>query len=113
MNSKPVVPRALAAEDIDDALQHYLNNGTIEAASGFIDELEQAYHHLGLYPASGSPRYAHELNLPGLRCWPLNHFPYLIFYVGQKHSIDVWRLLHSHRDIPAWMGTTETTPADR
>jgi len=73
------------------------------AALGFIDALEQAYAHIGRHPATGSPRYAHELNLPGLRSWPLTRFPYLIFYVEHPGHLDVWRVLHGQRDIPVWM----------
>ncbi|HEY8332752.1 MAG TPA: type II toxin-antitoxin system RelE/ParE family toxin, partial [Tardiphaga sp.] len=54
-------------------------------------------------PATGSPRYAHELNLPGLRCWPLTRYPYLVFHVERPDHVDVWRVLHAGRDIPAWM----------
>jgi toxin ParE1/3/4 len=50
-------------------------------ALGFIDALEQAYTHIGRHPATGSPRYAHELNLPGLRAWPLTRYPHIVFYV--------------------------------
>ena len=52
---------------------------------------------------AGSPRYAHELNLPGLRFWPLTRFPYLVFYFEHDNYVDVWRVLHQQRDIPAWM----------
>lgn len=61
------------------------------------------------HPATGSPRYAHELNLPGLRCWSLARYPYLVFYVEHPDHIDVWRLLHGQRDIPAWMQAQEGT----
>jgi toxin ParE1/3/4 len=37
------------------------------AAFGLIDALEQAYIHISRHLATGSPRYAHEPNLPGLR----------------------------------------------
>lgn len=74
------------------------------AALGFIDALEDACAHLARNPATGSLRYAHELNLPALRCWPLTRYPYLIFYVEQPDHIDVWRVLHGRRDIPAGFG---------
>ena len=103
MKARPVIPRQQANRDIDDAIAFYLGEGAQQAALDFIDALEQAYNHIGRGPASGSPRYAHELNLPGLRCWPLNRFPYLIFYMEQADHIDVWRVLHAERDIPAWI----------
>jgi toxin ParE1/3/4 len=103
VKTKPVVPRELANRDVDEAIEHYLSEDAAEAALGFIDALERAYTHISRHPSSGSPRYAHELNLPGLRSWPLTRYPYLVFYMEQSDHVDVWRVLHSHRDIPAWM----------
>ncbi len=103
MKLKPVVAREQARRDIEAVLAHYLAEAPPVVALGFIDALEQAYTHLGRQPATGSPRYAHELNLPGLRAWPLTRYPYLLFYVERPEHIDVWRVLHSQRDIPAWM----------
>ena len=103
MTSKPVIPRTLASQDVDAAIDHYLSEGAEHAAIGFIDALEKAYVHIGRNPATGSQRYAHELNLPGLRSWPLTHYPYLVFYVERNDHIDVWRVLQVQRDIPAWM----------
>jgi toxin ParE1/3/4 len=103
VRAKPVVPRESATRDVDEAIEHYLNEGTDAAALGFIDALEQAYAHIGRYPATGSPRYAQELNLPGLRCWPLKRYPHLVFYLERSDYIDVWRVLHGQRDIPTWM----------
>ena len=108
MTAKPVVPRELANQDIDDAISHYLSESVEQAAFGFIDALEQANERIGRHPATGSPRYAHELNLPGLRFWPLAHYPYLVFYIERAEHIDVWRVLHGQRDIPAWMQEPET-----
>jgi toxin ParE1/3/4 len=100
---KPVVPRELANTDIDRNIAYYLVEATEQAAYGFIDALEAAFSHIGHHPATGSPRYAHELNLPGLRFWPLTRYPYLVFYVERPDHIDVWRVLHDKQDIPAWM----------
>ena len=103
MKSKPVIPRELANRDVDAAVDHYLSDGADQAALGFIEALEQAYAHIGRHPASGSPRYAHDLNLPGLRFWPLPRYPHLVFYIDRTDHIEVWRVLHGQRDIPAWM----------
>lgn len=100
---KPVVPRAQADRDINDAVAYYLNEDSEQAALGFVDALEKAFAHISRHPATGSPRYAHELSLPDLRFWPMSRYPYLIFYVEGTDHIDVWRVLHGQRDIPAWM----------
>jgi toxin ParE1/3/4 len=93
----------MALRDIDDAITYYLNEHAEIAALGFIDSLEQSYAHIGEYPATGSHRYAHELNLPGLRLWPITKYPYVVFYIEQTLHIDVWRVLHGERDIPVLM----------
>ncbi len=109
MKVKALVQRTLALGDIDQAITHYLEQDAAAAALGFVDALEHAYTHISKHPATGSPRYAHELGIPDLRSWPLSKYPYLVFYVEQPDHIDVWRVLHMKRDIPAWMtdGATE------
>ena len=107
MTGKPVIPREQANRDVDDALAYYLMENAESAALGFVDALEQAYTHINRHPGTGSPRYAHELNLPGLRFWPLTRYPYRAFYVERVDHIDVWRVLHGQRDIPAWMHEPE------
>ncbi len=79
MEAKLVVPRELANLDVDEAIGHYLSESAAEASMGFIDALEQAYARISHHPSTGSPLYAHELNLPGLRSWPLSRYPYLVF----------------------------------
>jgi len=103
VKAKPVVPREQANRDVDEIIDHYLEERADLAAIGFIDALEQAYLHIGRHPGTGSPRYGHELNLPGLRSWALKRYPHLVFYVERSDHIDVWRVLHGQRDIPAWM----------
>jgi toxin ParE1/3/4 len=110
VTGKPVVLRALAQQDVEEAVAFYLGEGADHAAVGFIDALEQAYAQIGRHPAIGSPRYAHELDLPELRSWPLRRYPYLVFYVEGEEHIDVWRVLHGRRDIPAWMQQGLETP---
>ncbi|MCY1268803.1 ParE toxin of type II toxin-antitoxin system, parDE [compost metagenome] len=103
MKVKPIIPRALANRDIDDAIRYYLSEGAEQAALGFIDALERAYKQISRHPESGSSRYAHELDLPGLRSWTLKRYPYLILYIERDDHIDLWRVLHGTRDIPTWM----------
>ena len=109
MNIKPVVPREQALRDIDDAIDHYLTEAGGRVALGFIDALEQAYRSIGRHPAASSPRYAHELALPSLRSHLLKRYPYLVFYVELDDRIDVWRVLHAKRDIPASLQGSENT----
>ena len=103
MKSKPIIPRELANRDIDAAIQYYMNEGSESATLGFINSLQKTYVHIGCHPTTGSPRYAHELGLPGLRFCPMKRYSYLVFYIEREEYIDVWRVLHSQRDIPTWM----------
>ena len=107
MTAKPIVSRAAAEQDVDEAVAYYLKQDAAQAASSFIDALERAYDHISHSPASGSPRYAHALNLPGLRSWPLTRYPHLVFYIERDDHIDVWRVLHEQRDIPVWMSSED------
>lgn len=109
MTTRPVIPRAQAIRDVDAAIDYHLGDGAYSAALGLVDALEQACAHIGRHAAAGSPRYAHELNLPGLRAWPLSGYPYLVLYVERADHVDVWRILHGQRDIPAWMNEPDAS----
>jgi len=41
--------------------------------------------------------------LAGLCAWPLSTYPFLVFYLECEDHIDVWRVLHTRRDIPQRM----------
>ncbi len=99
--AKPVRLRRLAAEDIDAALDHYCSEAGHDVAARFIGSVERAVTRIGRHPHNGSLRFAYELEIPDLRCWPVPRFPYLIMYVERDTEIDVWRVLHTRRDIPS------------
>lgn len=107
MSIRPVVPRARARRDVEAALEHYLAEAGERTALGFVAALERAYRNIARHPEAGSPRIGHELDLPGLRSWPLRRYPYLVFYVEQTDHLDVWRVLHAQRDLPAWLREEE------
>ncbi|MEW6755470.1 MAG: type II toxin-antitoxin system RelE/ParE family toxin [Candidatus Latescibacterota bacterium] len=107
---RPVVPRQRANQDVEEALDHYRAEAGEQVAPGFVEALDRAYRRIARHPASGSPRYAHELDLPALRSWPLRRYSHLVFYVEREDRIDVWRVLHGERDIPAWMGEPNGPP---
>ena len=58
-----------------EVIAHYLEQRAVDAALGFIDALEKAYGRIGRHTAAGSPRYAHELNLPDLCFWLVPGYP--------------------------------------
>ena len=103
MNAKPVALRERARRDIDEAAHYHLEKGGPAVAGAFIDAVEDVFRHVGEWPERGSPRYAHELGIPGLRVRSAGKCPYPVFYVERDTSIEVWRVLHGARDIPARM----------
>ncbi|MCC7200497.1 MAG: type II toxin-antitoxin system RelE/ParE family toxin [Gammaproteobacteria bacterium] len=103
MKALPAVLRSLAASDVEQAVDFYARESSAATALGFVNALENALAYLGRHPASGSHRYAHELQLPALRSWPLRRYPYVIFYVQSAECVDIWRVLHAERDLAAWL----------
>ena len=55
----------------------------------------------------GSLHFAYDLAIPDRRAWPLQRFPYVVFHVVGDDKIDVWRILHSRRDLPAALQSPE------
>lgn len=109
MTAKPAVLRPAAVVDVEDATAYYVQEGGTALATRWVGALESALRHIGSHPATGSPRYAAMLDLPGLRFWAVTRFPYLIFYLECDDHLDVWRVLHGLRDIPAWLAQQDKT----
>ena len=103
MSPKPVVYRQRTRRDIDEAKERYLSEASAAVALRFLDALDLAFERMGEHPASGSPRYASVLGIPGLRSWNVTGFPYLVFAVEEEAAVNVWRVLHAASDIPAWL----------
>lgn len=101
--------RAVAEHDVEEAVAYYRGEAGPGTALGFVGALEAAITHLCDYPLIGSLRFAFELDIPDLRSWPLQRFPYLVFYVPDDDRIDIWRVLHARRDIPAFLTAESPT----
>ena len=108
MIQKPLVSRAIVDRDIDDAVDYYAEAAGADTASRFVSELAKAKRLIVEAPRHGSPRYAETLGTPNLRHRKIRRFPYLVFYIELDDRIDVVRVLHAARDIPAWL----SEPAD-
>ena len=109
MNPKPVVLRDRALSDFVQAVEYYSLDVSHKVARSFAVGVQEAFQHLSHFPASGSRRHGRELNLHDLRSWPVTGFPYLIFYVENEFIVDVYRVLHTSRDISSSL--TEDTEA--
>lgn len=95
--------REVARRDVEGVVDYYAGQDGEPLALRFVDALERALRLIARHPAAGTPRFGYELQIPGLRARALQAFPYLIFYVEQDDVVDVWRVLHGHRDLPAWL----------
>jgi toxin ParE1/3/4 len=105
--AKPVRLRRLAADDVEAAIDHLLAEAPEDVAARFLAAVERALQQIGRHPHSGSLRFSHDLDIPELRAWPLTGFPYLVFYVERDSEIDVWRILHTRRDIPSTLADND------
>ncbi|WP_051278408.1 type II toxin-antitoxin system RelE/ParE family toxin [Solimonas flava] len=108
MTVKPVIVLPGAEHDIEEGIRWYASEGGFALADRWVQAMRKAMRQIGENPRLGSSRYAVSLNLPGLRFRKLEKFPYLLFYVEHETRIEIWRILHAQRDIPAWM-----TPSDQ
>lgn len=98
--AKPVRLRQLAATDLEDASDYYRHEAGERVALEFIDAVGRGMKRISRSPHVGSLHFAYELAIPDLRAWPLQRFPYVVFYVVADDEIDVWRILHTRRDLP-------------
>jgi len=68
-------PVARAEQDIEEIVDYLAREAGLDVALRFIDSFGAACNHLAEHPASGSPRIGWELDLPGLRPWPVRCAP--------------------------------------
>lgn len=99
MAPRRIFRRRRANDDISAAITFYTKNAGVSVARDFIDELEAAVMRIAKTPTIGSLRYAHSMDLPGLRCSSLKRFPYLVFYMEKEGRIEVARVLHERMEI--------------
>lgn len=104
MNAKPVLRRRSARIDIDMAADHYDREAGLDIALRFVDAVEAAIRAIAERPRAGSSIWGERLRVSGLRSRAVARFPYLAFYMEHEEHIEVWRVLHAKRDIPASLG---------
>jgi len=98
---KPARVRPRVDREID-AIADYLASDSLNVARRFLDAMEKTLALIGEYPGIGSPRYAYLPALQGLRMSVVQGFDnYWVFYLERTDYIDVLRVLHGARDLPA------------
>ena len=90
-----ILRRPQAQNDIDD-IWYYIANDNIIAADNWVDRLDEQFRLLALQPLMGRTR---DEIAASVRSFPIGR--YVIFYLPLANGIDVVRVLHSARDVPA------------
>jgi toxin ParE1/3/4 len=104
VTGKPLRLRPRARRDIAEIASYYDVEAGEPVANAFANALERAFRHIADHPASGSPRFAHETRIVGLRTWRLRRFPHLVFYLEHPDHVEIVRILHGKRDVALWLG---------
>lgn len=79
----------------------FIAEDSVEAADALLEQIRNDSRTLILQPKMG--RVRDELAV-GLRSWPTST-PYLLFYFVEDDGINIARVLHHARDVPAiWNG---------
>lgn len=82
------------------AAAYYQSEAGSEIALKFLVALDRAVGQVVAKPLIGAQRWPQRGAIE-LRSWRIRGFPYILFYVLQPDRIDVVRVLHMSRDIPA------------
>jgi toxin ParE1/3/4 len=107
MTKRRVVFRRKAEEDIED-IAYYIAQDNVRAAEAFREALENACFLLAERPEIGPLRSFGNPRLSDVRLWPIRGFErYLLFYRVAGDTLDVIRVVHGARDLPALFEETE------
>jgi toxin ParE1/3/4 len=93
--------RAKARRDVEAAGDYDARRAGPDVETAFYATLDKVVSILRQEPDAGSLRWSSITNLAGLRSWPLKDFPCLVLYLRGARGIDIARVLHTSRDIPA------------
>lgn len=101
MAAARLIRRPLADRDaLDCAL--FIAEDNLDAAERFLGALETSYALLLDHPGIGQRRDFNDEKGRPLRAWPVPGFAsYLVFYFEVDDVVEVVRILHGARDLPA------------
>ena len=94
------VIRPNAKDDILGQFRYYLLEDSLEAATRFLDAVDESVETVCVMPEMGAPKQFRNPVLAGLRSWPVKGFEDIrIYYAVQGDVLRVIRVLHGRRDI--------------
>ncbi len=80
------------------AAARYIRRFNPGAARAFLESAYDTFEFLACHPGIGRKRI--DLGFPDIRSWRVHGFRrYLIFYRELPNTIQIWRVLHSARDL--------------
>jgi len=101
MSQKTIVFQRKALEDIEDIVL-FIAQDSPKSAQAFRETLEQTCALLADMPDMGAARDFENPLLAGIRLWPLKRFEkYLLFYRTPGDTVEIIRVVHGARDLPA------------
>ena len=102
--SARITRRPAARRDVLEAAA-YIAKDNIEAALRFADAVRETEELLAATPGIGTPRDFAWPELAGMRSHGVRDFrKYIIFYILREDGIEIVRVLHGARDLPALFG---------
>ena len=101
---KPEVIKPLADHDLVHAVAYYESEKPSLGAQ-FLQEFRAVIMAIRQNPRIGSQRYIHLI--PGMRVRHVARFPFLVLYLERESAIEVIRVLHIRRDLPAALENIE------
>lgn len=101
MTPRLLIRHEHALNDLEE-LASFIARDSLPAALRLLDAAERAFSQIREMPGIGaSIRYASP-RLDGVRRWPIPGYPnHLVFYRCTEDRIEILRVLHAARDIPA------------
>lgn len=91
----------------EDAIEHaiYIAGDNAEAADRFLEALERSCELLTTMPEMGTRRTFDNPALADMRMMPIKGFEkHLILYRSSADGLEVIRIVHGARDLPALFG---------
>jgi toxin ParE1/3/4 len=99
--SRDVRLRPAARDDLRAVLDPYRADSGPGIALAFADRVQRTLVSIAAGAETGTARLAVALDLPGLRLWGLSRFPHVLVGFERPDHVDVIRILHDKRDLPA------------
>ncbi len=95
-----VIRRPSSDRDLVAIFRHYAREAGLRVADRFFAEAEATFARLAGMPRIGTPYEPEEPLFADLRFFPVSRYrAYLVFYRPIADGVEVYRVLHSARDI--------------